>query len=537
MATITDILPAQVSPTGSIVWSDSIAPRDVWSRTVVVTANAGYIGPLVNEVRVTTDEGASGTYTSTAWACIPLSDLTVDGPVLGESTIGYVFTATVAPPTPTLPLTYTWETDGQAPVVRGSSALSDTQTLSWAVPGTYAITVTAENDCGMAISRTHTITVSGCPYPVVDVTVNGPSSGYAGMTYVLTSSLLPSGPTLPVTYTWSPPPDSGQGTPDAQYLWATPGTYDVTLVVESCGGPVSDTHTILIYPECVGVTGVTIVGPVIGYTETLHSFGVRLEPPNASVMPITYTWSPSPVSGQGTANVTYEWPNLGDQVIDVVVENCAGVASDDHTITIQEARPVYLPLISRNYRHAPDLAVTDIQVVWGAGADPDYVLVTVANHGPAVATLDFWVDLYLDPSSVPTAGNLWTDLCTQGKAWFVRSPSINPGDTIVLDSRQPDDPANPHLRFSVWPDKLPAGAHTIYALADSYWPPSGMVLEANETNNLDSYSYVQAAGQAVPPTPYPTPAVPTVVDTPAPGLTPQPRPTSSRIKATPTPAP
>ena len=536
-ATITDLLPVQVSPSGSITWSDAIAPRDVWSRTIVVTTNAGYIGLLVNEVRVTTDEGVSGTYTTTSSACIPLSGLTVDGPALGELSVGYVFTATVAPPTPTLPLTYTWEADGQTTVVRGSSALSDTETFSWALPGTYAITVTAENGCGMAISRTLAITVTGCPNPVVDVTIGGPGSGYAGTPYVLTSSILPSDPTLPVTYTWSPAPDSGQGTPDGQYQWATPGTYDVTLVVESCGGPVSDTHTIVIHPACIGVTGVNIAGPVIGYTETLYSFSARLVPPNASVAPITYTWSPPPASGQGTANVTYEWPSLGDQVIDVVVENCDGVASDDHTITIQEVGPVYLPLVVRDHRYAPDLAVTDIQVVWGAGSDPDYVLVTVTNHGPAPVTSNFWVDLYLDPSAVPTVGNLWTDLCLQGKAWFVRNPALDPGDTIVLDSRQPDDPANPHLRFSAWPDDLPVGAHAIYAQADSYWLPWGMVLEANETNNVGSYSYVQAAGQSMPPTPYPMPPVPTVVDTPSPVLTPQPRPTSSQIKTTPTPAP
>jgi PKD repeat protein len=302
---------------------------------------------------------------------------------------------------------------------------------------------------------------------------------------------------------------NGQGTDVAQYQWLTAGSYDVTLEAENCGGLVSDTHTVTIHPACIGLTGVTIAGPAAGLTDTVHTFTARLSPRNASTAPITYTWSPPPDSGQGTAVATYSWSTLGERTISLTVENCDGTASDDHTISIQEFLPAYLPLVIRGYRYAPDLEVTEIQVVWGVGAVPDYALVTIRNNGPAPVTVDFWVDLYLDPSRVPAVGDLWNDLSDHGKAWLVRNPDLGPGETLVLDTRAPDDPDNPELRYSDWPDQLPVGTHAIYAQVDSYWRPSGLVIELNEGNNLLDISYTQGATHA-PPTPPPPPVLPTV---------------------------
>jgi len=63
-ATITDTLPTHVVPSSAMTWSTTIpAPESVWTETVVVTAEVDYTGPLTNVVSVTTDEGASGTYT------------------------------------------------------------------------------------------------------------------------------------------------------------------------------------------------------------------------------------------------------------------------------------------------------------------------------------------------------------------------------------------------------------------------------------------------------------------------------------------
>ncbi len=67
-ATITDVLPAQVSPGGSPTWTARIKPGSAWTQTLAVTVTEGYTGPLTNQVQVTTAEGASGTASVTTCA-------------------------------------------------------------------------------------------------------------------------------------------------------------------------------------------------------------------------------------------------------------------------------------------------------------------------------------------------------------------------------------------------------------------------------------------------------------------------------------
>ena len=68
-ATVTDTLPAHVTPGGALTWTPVItAPGGVWSQTVIVTVEMGYAGPLTNVVQVTTAGGATGIYTATSQA-------------------------------------------------------------------------------------------------------------------------------------------------------------------------------------------------------------------------------------------------------------------------------------------------------------------------------------------------------------------------------------------------------------------------------------------------------------------------------------
>jgi uncharacterized repeat protein (TIGR01451 family) len=60
-ATIADILPDHATTSEPLEWTPLIsASGGVWERTLVVTVEEGYAGPLVNRVEVTTTEGASG---------------------------------------------------------------------------------------------------------------------------------------------------------------------------------------------------------------------------------------------------------------------------------------------------------------------------------------------------------------------------------------------------------------------------------------------------------------------------------------------
>ena len=66
-AVITDVLPDHVTPHGGTTWGPvSIEPGQVHVEMLVVTVDVGYIGPLTNVVKVTTDRGAGGTCVETS---------------------------------------------------------------------------------------------------------------------------------------------------------------------------------------------------------------------------------------------------------------------------------------------------------------------------------------------------------------------------------------------------------------------------------------------------------------------------------------
>ncbi|OQY24844.1 MAG: hypothetical protein B6I35_00465, partial [Anaerolineaceae bacterium 4572_32.2] len=84
------------------------------------------------------------------------------------------------------------------------------------------------------------------PVAPASVAVSGPAEGDVGESYAFTATVSPPTATLPVSYTWVPTPESGQGTSVAAYSWTTPGTKTVTITVENFGGSVPATHDILI---------------------------------------------------------------------------------------------------------------------------------------------------------------------------------------------------------------------------------------------------------------------------------------------------
>ena len=87
--------------------------------------------------------------------------------------------------------------------------------------------------------------VVGC-IALDEVSIGGPTSGYTDTLYAFTSVITPADATTPITYTWSPGPESGQGTDSAGYRWAAPGVHTITLAAENCGGSDVATRTITI---------------------------------------------------------------------------------------------------------------------------------------------------------------------------------------------------------------------------------------------------------------------------------------------------
>ena len=107
----------------------------------------------------------------------------------------------------------------------------------------------------------------------------------------------------------------------------------------------------------------------------------------------------------------------------------------------------------------------------------------VPNSVMRTSAVPAWLDLYINPSSPPTAANqVWNTRCGLtpcfGMAWDVAS-GLAPGQSITLSSHS--------LRagYSIWPGWFVVGISDLYAYADSYNPSvvAGAVAESDETNN------------------------------------------------------
>ncbi|MBK7894040.1 MAG: Ig-like domain-containing protein [Candidatus Promineifilaceae bacterium] len=153
----------------------------------------------------------------------------------------------------------------------------------------------------------------------------------------------------------------------------------------------------------------------------------------------------------------------------------------------------FLPLITHNYFTAPDLIVQSVTVLDAgrSAASPGNVQIVIKNVGNAAVTEEFWVDLYVNPQTVPTAVNqTWNLVGAQGAAWGVLANALPlyPGESLTLTLSSPYyDDANSHI---LWP--LAANAQ-LYAQVDSTNPgsSSGAVREYHEING-DPYNNIFA---------------------------------------------
>jgi hypothetical protein len=80
--------------------------------------------------------------------------------------------------------------------------------------------------------------------PLTAVMVHGPITGVINTPYAFTATVGPVNASPPITYTWSPAPQSGQKTPISVYTWSTTGTQTIQITAENCGGFDSATHEI-----------------------------------------------------------------------------------------------------------------------------------------------------------------------------------------------------------------------------------------------------------------------------------------------------
>jgi len=135
----------------------------------------------------------------------------------------------------------------------GDGNTSDSQHPShtYATPDAYTVTLTVGTGIVTdTLTRQNYIQVNLCQ-PLTDVGIKGPlditGSLYIDDLYTFQAVITPTEASLPITYTWTHDPVTGQGEEQATYRWSTPDTHTVTLKVENCGDPVTTTREIRIW--------------------------------------------------------------------------------------------------------------------------------------------------------------------------------------------------------------------------------------------------------------------------------------------------
>lgn len=171
-------------------------------------------------------------------------------------------------------------------------------------------------------------------------------------------------------------------TPTLTFGPAAIGVYNVEFRVDSKSGDgeapnvqdgdVLGSFTILPAGCDVAVADVTLSGPGTGLVDELLLFSTAVSPLNASI-PITYTWTPEPETGQGFPNAAFRFDQAGEQIISVQVANCGAFAG-----AIQSARISSGP--------DPDLSISKVGPATAVPHQPFTYTLTVLNSGALTAT-------------------------------------------------------------------------------------------------------------------------------------------------------
>lgn len=171
-------------------------------------------------------------------------------------------------------------------------------------------------------------------------------------------------------------------TPTLTFGPAAVGTYNVEFRVDSKSGDDDDPNaqdgdvlgvfTVLPAGCGVAIADITISGPSTGQVGTLYAFNTAVSPPNASI-PITYTWTAEPNTGQGFPNAAYSFDQAGAYIIAAQAENCGAFAAGIHTIYISSGPD-------------PDLSISKTAPATSAANQPISYTLTIVNSGALTAT-------------------------------------------------------------------------------------------------------------------------------------------------------
>ncbi len=263
---------------------------------------------------------------------IPVEGVDIDGPEVVNVGVPHSLTATVSPPTATLPISYTW---WPAPTAGQGGRVA---TFTWPVTGPQTIRVTAEN-VGGSFTDTCAIHVV---VPVGAVDIDGAETGTVDDSYAFTARVSPCTATLPITYRWQATGQDDVSTSTralshtVPYTWRTGGTKIITVTAGNVGGTRVFSHAISVL---VPVGDVRMDGPDAVNNDTPGAFTAVVRPLSATV-PITYRWQATGQADVSTRTrvlshtMLFTWRTGGTKAVTVTAGNAGGTRVFSRTISV-----------------------------------------------------------------------------------------------------------------------------------------------------------------------------------------------------------
>jgi PKD repeat protein len=272
-------------------------------------------GTYIVNVTVTDHNGA----TVRAFQLVTISPsaltVSISGPTIGTANTQVTFTSTVSGGTS--PYTYAWAATGGSP----ASGTASSFTTSFAVKGTYNVTLTVTDHNGKTAPAFQIFIITGIP---LTATITGPTSGSVNTLLSFTSTV--NGGTSPYTYAWTATggsPSSGTASTFST-TFAVKGTYSVTLTVtDHNGATASASQMVNISPQTLMAS---ISGPTTGTVGATLSFTSTV---TGGTSPYSYSWSAtggSPASGTA-ASFSTSFSTKGTYIVYLTVTDHNGATA------------------------------------------------------------------------------------------------------------------------------------------------------------------------------------------------------------------
>jgi PKD repeat protein len=322
------------------------------------------------------------------------------------------------------PTSWSWKFGDAAGIFGGGSSTQQNPVYTYAVEGTYTVTLTASNCRGSTQKQIQVVVGPSCtetevPTPDFTWSPTGTLASYpqqmqpyAGQQVTLTDASTNSAN----SWHW----DFGDGTtanvttPSTTHAWAQPGTYTVTATVSNCVGPAQPvSKTITVASDIRPVTADFTWSPSSNLATGTPAIFTAAQGP-AYGDPDTFTWTFDDGSTQYGPQVTY-------------------------TFTCGGSRRVTLAAERSNYHdpNGPGRVTKTIQVT-GDTCAPESVMAVDAAKVKGLNGTDWHADLRIyNPSASPTsvtlqflpAGQDNSDPFTLGPY----KPAVPPHATLVLN--------------------------------------------------------------------------------------------------------